>query len=107
MVSYEKANVLTDKHCFVPFVVSSLGELSREAYQFREELVGMFRAKCMAEPKSVLPLKPVQAVAYFRVRFTDELMRCVARGLASIATSAGRPLIKDGQLRHMYVRRRR
>ena len=103
--SYENAKVLHYKHSFVPFVVSSLGELSREAYQFREELVAMFRAKCMAEPSSVLPLTPARASADFRVRFTNELMQCTAVGLASIATSAGRPFIKYGQPNHMYVRR--
>ena len=60
----------------------------------------------MAEPKSVLPLKPVQAVADFRVRFTDELMHCVPEAWPRFP-SAGRPLITDGQPRHMYVRRRR
>ena len=42
---FQRDRSLEGDHSFVPFIVSSLGELSREAFNFREELVSMFKFK--------------------------------------------------------------
>jgi len=78
-------------HSFVPFVVSSLGELSREALQFVEEIVSMYRLRISRCEQLAFPLPPNQAVADFRNRFKLALMRVAAVGLANIACSAGKP----------------
>ena len=75
----------------MPFVVSSLGELSKEAYNFREELISMFKFKVTSGAHQIYPLTPAQAVADFRLRLTSALMQVSALGLASIACTAGKP----------------
>ena len=82
---------LPSKPKFVPFVVSSLGELSRESYQFREKLVSLFRKRVVSNPALVFPKTPSAAVANFRSRFTQGLMRALADGLALVMITAGRP----------------
>ena len=82
---------LPSKPKFVPFVVSSLGELSREAYQFREKLVSLFRKRVVSNPALVFPKSPSAAVANYRARFTQGLMRVLADGLALVMMTAGRP----------------
>ena len=82
---------LPSKPHFVPFVVSSLGELSREAFQFRERLVSLFRKRVLATPALVFPKTPTVAVSNYRARFTQGLMRVLADGLASVMMTAGRP----------------
>ena len=82
---------LPSKPNFVPFVVSSLGELSREAFQFREKLVSLYRKRVFASPCLVFPKPPSVAVSNYRARFTHGLMRVLADGLASVMMTAGRP----------------
>ena len=82
---------LPSKPSFVPFVVSSLGELSRESYQFREKLVSLYRNRVLANPQLVYPRPPSVAIANYRIRFTQGLMRVLADGLASVMMTAGRP----------------
>jgi len=41
--SLERNGRISETHYFVPFIVSSLGELSREAFCFIEEIVAMYR----------------------------------------------------------------
>ena len=82
---------LPSKPRFVPFVVSSLGELSREAFQFRERLVSLFRNRVSLNPALVFPKAPSLAVSDFRSRFTQGLMRVLADGLSSVMMTAGRP----------------
>ena len=74
---------LPSKPSFVPFVVSSLGELFRESYQFREKLVSLYRNRVLANPQLVYPRPPNVAIANYRIRFTQ--------GLASVMMTAGRP----------------
>ena len=45
-------------HPWMRFVVSSLGELSVEAFGFREELVSMFKHKVTSGAHPVFPFKP-------------------------------------------------
>lgn len=78
-------------HSFVPFVISSRGELSREATRFVEEIVAMYNYRISNCTHLAFPLPPNQAVAEFRNRFKLELMRVAAVGLANIACSAGKP----------------
>ena len=78
-------------HSFVPFIVSSLGELSREAFCFVEEIVAMFKLRIERCKDLAFPLSPNQAVADFRSRFKLAIMRVAAVGLANIACSAGKP----------------
>jgi hypothetical protein len=87
----EREGHLDEKHSFVPFVVSSLGELSVEAFRFVEELVSMYKVRISNCEQLAFPLAPNQAVADFRYRFKLELMRVTAIGLASITCSAGKP----------------
>ena len=87
----EREGHLDEKHSFVPFVVSSLGELSVEAFRFVEELVSMYKVRISNCEQLSFPLAPNQAVADFRYRFKLELMRVTAIGLASITCSAGKP----------------
>ena len=78
----------------MPFIVSSLGELSREAFCFVEEIVAMFKLKVERCEEIAFPLSLNQAVADFRNRFKLALMRVTAIGLANIACSAGKPFGK-------------
>ena len=82
---------LASKPKFVPFVVSSLGELSRESYKYREKLVSQYRKRVVLNPTLVFPKTPSAAVANFRSRFTQGLMRALADGLALVMITAGRP----------------
>ena len=88
---FQRDNKLDGQHSFVPFVLSSLGELSREAYCFKEELVSMFKFKITNSPASTFPFTPAKAIADFRSRLTTELMRVSALGLARIVSTAGKP----------------
>ena len=84
---FESEHIMQGSHSFVPFVVSSLGELSNEAFGFREELISMFKHKVTSGAHPVFPMSPAQAVADFRARFT----LAFALGLASITCTAGKP----------------
>ena len=88
---YERDNMIDGQHSFVPFVVSSFGELSKQAYCFKEELVSMFKFKIKNTLASTFPFTPAQAIADFRSRLTEELMRVAALGLARIVSTAGKP----------------
>ena len=88
---FQRDSMLDGQHSFVPFVVSSLGELSREAYCFKEELVSMFKFKIKNTLASTFPFTPAQAVADFRSRLTAELMYVTALGLARIVSTGGKP----------------
>ena len=70
---------------------SSFGELSKEGYCFKEELVSMFKFKIKNTLTSTFPFTPAQAIADFRSRLTAELMRVAALGLARIVSTAGKP----------------
>lgn len=87
-------NRLTTDAKFVPFVVSSAGEFSREAYQFREFLVSVFRRRVEGNPNIAYPLHPSQAVTDFRQRFTFSILHEVAQGLAKILDKAGQPFLR-------------
>ena len=88
---FQRDGSLDGTHSFVPFIVSSLGELSREAFCFVEELVAMYRLKVSNCEAVAFPLTPNQAVADFRKRLMLASMRVTAVGLANIACSAGNP----------------
>ena len=88
---FERDRALEGQHSFIPFVISSLGELSREAHCFKEELVSMFKFKISKSPDSAFPFSPAQAIADFRSRLTTDLMRVSAVGLARILSTAGKP----------------
>ena len=75
----------------MPFVISSLGELSREAQRFVEEIVAMYKHRITNCVQLAFPLPPNQAIADFRNRFKLALMRVAGVGLANIACSAGKP----------------
>lgn len=87
----QREGYIEEEHSFVPFVVSSLGELSREAFRFVEEVVAMYKDRISRCEQLAFPLAPNQAVADFRYRFKLELMRVAAIGLAGITCSAGKP----------------
>ena len=91
MHHFQRDGRLDGIHSFVPFIVSSLGELSREAFCFVEELVAMYRFKVSSCEAVAFPLSPNQAVADFRNRLKLDIMRVAAVGLANIACSAGKP----------------
>ena len=86
---FQRDGRLDGTHSFVPFIVSSLGELSREAFCFVEELVTMFRFKVTGCEALAFPLSPNQAVADFRNRNKLAIMRVAAVGWANNACSAG------------------
>ena len=88
---FQREGRIEGTHSFVPFIVSSLGELSREAFCFVEEIVALFKLKIDRCESLAFPLTPNQAVADFRNRFKLALMRVAAVGLANIACSAGKP----------------
>jgi len=88
---FQREGLLEEEHSFVPFVVSSLGELSREAFRFVEEVVAMYKVRISICNQLAFPLTPNQAVADFRYRFKLELMRVAAIGLANITCSGGKP----------------
>ena len=96
---FQRDNMLDGQHSFVPFVLSSLGEFSREAFCFKEELVSMYKFKISNSMASTLPFTPAQAVADFRARLNTELMRVAALGLARIVSTAGKPFGN----RSMYI----
>jgi len=87
----ERDGRISETHSFVPFIVSSLGELSREAFCFIEEIVAMYRHRVSTCEELAFPLLPNQAVADFRYRFKIAVMRVAAVGLANIACRAGLP----------------
>ena len=58
----EREGNFDDRHSFVPFVVSSLGELSREAFQFVEEIVALYKVRVGLCEYLAFPLAPNQAV---------------------------------------------
>ena len=89
--SLERNGRISQTHYFVPFIVSSLGELSREAFCFIEEIVAMYRHRVSMCEDIAFPLLPNQAVADFRYRFKIAIMRVAAVGLANIACRAGLP----------------
>ena len=88
---FQRQGRIEGAHSFVPFVISSLGELSREATCFVEEIVSMYKLKISNRLQMAYPLPPNQAVADFRKRFKLALMRVAGVGLANIACSAGKP----------------
>ena len=88
---FERDNRVAENHSFVPFIVSSLGELSREAFCLMEEIVAMYRHRVTLCEEVAFPLLPNQAVADFRYRFKLAVMRVTAVGLANIACTAGLP----------------
>jgi hypothetical protein len=88
---FERSGRIPETHSFVPFVVSSLGELSKEAFCLVEEIVAMYRHKVSLCQEAAFPLLPNQAVADFRFRFKLAIMRVAAVGLANIACTAGLP----------------
>ena len=88
---FERDNRVAENHSFVPFIVSSLGELSREAFCLMEEIVAMYRHRVTLCEEVAFPLLPNQAVADFRQRFKLAVMRVAAVGLANIACTAGLP----------------
>ena len=90
----EREGKFEESHSFVPFIVSSLGELSREAFCFVEVLVAMYKFKVSKCKDLAFPLPPNQAVDDYRNRFKQALMRVAAIGLANIACSAGKPFGK-------------
>ena len=87
----ESDQVMQGSHSFVPFVVSSLGELSVEAFGFREELVSMFKHKVTSGAHPVFPFSQAQAVSDYGQRLTLALMQVSALGLASITCTGGKP----------------
>ena len=87
----EREGKFEESHSYVPFIVSSLGELSREDFCFVEVLVAMYKFKVSRCEDLAFPLPPNQAVADYRNRFKQALMRVAAIGLANIACSAGKP----------------
>ena len=80
---FESDHILQGSYSFVPFVVSSLGELSKEAVGFRNELVSMFEHKVTNGARTVSPFLPAQAVANHRLRLKLALMQVHTLGLAS------------------------
>ena len=88
---FQRQGRIEGSHLFVPFVISSLGELSREATCFVEEIVSMYKLKISNCLQMAYPLPPNQAVADFRKRFKLALMHVAGVGLANIACSAGKP----------------
>ena len=88
---YQREGRVEGVHSFVPFVISSLGELSREAQRFVEEIVAMYKHRITNCVQLAFPLPPNQAIADFRNRFKLALMRVAGVGLANIACSAGKP----------------
>ena len=88
---FQREGRVEGDHSFVPFVMSSLGELSREALRFVEDIVSMYKLRINNCEQLAFPLPPNQAVADFRNRFKLALMRVAAVGLANIACSAGKP----------------
>ena len=89
--SFERGNRVAETHSFIPFIVSSRGELSREAFCLMEEIVAMYRHRVTLCEEVAFPLLPNQAVADFRYRFKLAVMRVAAVGLANIACTAGLP----------------
>ena len=87
----ERDNRVAENHSFVPFIVSSLGELSREAFCLMEEIIAMYRHRVTLCEEVAFPLLPNQAVADFRYRFKLAVMRVAAVGLANIACTGGLP----------------
>ena len=73
------------------FVLSSFGELSREAFAFKEELVAMYKFKISNSTASTFSFTPAQAIADFRARLNTDLMRVTALGLARIVSTGGKP----------------
>ena len=88
---FERSSRIPETHSFVPFIVSSRGELSREAFCLTEEIVAMYRHRVSLCEEVAFPLLPNQAVADFRFRFKLALMRVAAVGLANVACTAGLP----------------
>ena len=89
---FERDGRIAETHSFVPFIVSSLGELSKEAFCLIEEIVAMYRHRISRCEEVTFPLLPNQAVADFRYRFKLAVMRVAAVGLANIACSACLPI---------------
>jgi hypothetical protein len=87
---FEYQGKLLDTHVFVPFVMSSRGELSREAFCLVEEIVAMYKFKVTNCEEIAFPLPFNRAVSDFRARFKLALMRVAAVGLAAIACNGGR-----------------
>jgi hypothetical protein len=77
-------------HSFVPFIVSSRGELSRNAFCLVEEIVAMYKYKVTKCAALAFPLPINRAVSDFRSRFKLALMHVAAAGMANIACSAGK-----------------
>ena len=88
---FQRQGRIEGAHSFVPFVISSLGEMSREAIRFVEEIVSLYKIRISNCVQLAYPLPPNQAVSDFRNRFKLALMRVAGVGLASIACSAGKP----------------
>lgn len=88
---FQRDGALDGQNSFVPFVLSSLGELSKEAFCFKEEIVAMYKFKLSNSMGSIFPFTPAQATADFRSRLNTELMRVAALGLARIVSTGGKP----------------
>jgi hypothetical protein len=86
---FERQGKLQGSHNFVPFVVSSRGELSREAYCLVEEIVAMYKFKVTNCEALAFPLPLNRAVSDFRIRFKLALMRVAAVGLAAVVCNGG------------------
>jgi hypothetical protein len=90
----ERDQRIEESHSFVPFIVSSRGEFSKEAYSFIEMIVSLYKFRLTKCPELAFPLPLYRAVHDFRTRFNLELMRVAAIGLANIACTAGKPFGK-------------
>ena len=60
---FQRDGRIEETHSFVPFIVSSLGELSREAFCFIEEIVAMYKHRISRCEELAFPLSPNQAIA--------------------------------------------
>jgi hypothetical protein len=87
---FERQGKLQRTHNFVPFIMSSRGELSREAFCLVEEIVAMYKFKVTNCEALAFPLPLNRAVSDFRSRFKLALMRVAAVGLAAVACNGGR-----------------
>jgi hypothetical protein len=77
------------KPVFMPFAISTAGELGPQAYDLQEWLVQLFRAKCRGTPKRSDGLSSRELVIDYRRRLKSSLQFAMAAGMGQLIAEAG------------------
>ena len=91
MIQKQVADRQRGKSSFVPFAVTTLGELSADAEVFMDYIVQCFRLKCRREGPRLDGLSVSHLTHTFAFEFRSAVQATIARGAGKIMAFAGLP----------------